>query len=179
MPTLDPLQYPIGPVRLQDTLSESARHDLITQIQSTPTLLRRAVAGLSEEQVNTVYRPNGWTIRQVVHHLPDSHLNAYIRFRWALTEESPTIKAYDQDRWAQLPDACEGPIEESLLLLDALHTRWCRLMKAMTLSDWQRKVVHPEDGERTCQDFLIIYAWHGLHHVAHITNLRIRQQWDE
>jgi len=173
----DDLRYPIGHPQLQVDLSNTKVKELIEQIQSTPILLRQAVAGLSEEQLDTPYRYGGWTVRQVVHHVADSHLNAYVRFRWALTEKLPVIKAYKQDEWARLPDACNGPIEESLLLLDVLHSRWCRLLKTMNKSDWASKVIHPEDGKRTCLDFLIIYAWHGLHHIAHITNLRIREEW--
>ncbi|MCY4159796.1 MAG: putative metal-dependent hydrolase [Bacteroidetes bacterium] len=173
----DNLRYPIGHPQLQIEISDAKLEELIGQIQSAPALLRQAVADLSEDQLDTPYRRDGWTVRQVVHHVADSHLNAYIRFRWALTEKSPVIKAYNQDGWARLPDACDGPIEESLLLLDALHSRWCRLLKTMSRSDWTSKVIHPEDGERTCQDFLIIYAWHGLHHITHITNLRNREEW--
>lgn len=173
----DPLRYPIGTPQLLEEISDSERKKRIDAIASTPALLRQAVAGLNDNQLETPYRPDGWTVRQLVHHIADSHLNAYIRFRWALTEDSPKIKAYDQDQWACLPDACDGPVEESLALLDALHRRWCRLMWAMDNDDWERQVDHPEDGIRSCQDFLSIYAWHGLHHIAHITNLRDRQGW--
>ena len=173
----DPLRYPLGTPPLSKEISDSERKNCIDAIASAPALLREAVAGLNDDQLDTTYRPDGWTIRQVVHHVSDSHLNAYIRFRWALTEDFPEIKAYDQDSWARLPDACNGPVEESLALLEAMHRRWCRLMLAMDTADWKRKVLHPEDGERTCLDFLIIYAWHGRHHIAHITNLRDRKGW--
>ncbi len=177
MRLLDPLRFPIGSPQVKKHLSDSERSKLIDQIESAPALLRQAVAGLNDSQLDTPYRSNGWTVRQVVHHIPDSHLNAYIRFRWALTEDFPKIKAYNQDAWAHLADACYGPVEESLALLDALHPRWCRLMRAMSKHDWQSKVMHPEDGLRTCEDFLIIYAWHGCHHIAHITGLRDREKW--
>ncbi len=171
------LKYPLGPLELPDKVSVSYREGRIHVIQVTPRILRQVVRGLSAAQLDTPYRPGGWTVRQLVHHIADSHLNAYIRFRWALTEDSPKIKAYDQDEWACLPDACEGPLEDSLALLDALHSRWCRLMRAMKDKDWKRQVHHPEDGIRSCQDFLIIYAWHGLHHIAHIVCLRDREGW--
>lgn len=177
MAALDPLRYPIGTPKLLKEISSSERKNRVDEIASAPALLRQAVAGLNDNQLETPYRPDGWTVRQLVHHIADSHLNAYIRFRWALTEDLPKIKAYDQDSWALLPDACGGPVEESLALLDALHSRWCRLMRAMDDSDWGRQVDHPEDGIRSCQDFLIIYAWHGLHHIAHITNFRDRKEW--
>ena len=173
----DKLRYPIGLPNLQEEVSEEKKADLIDKIESAPDWLRQAVTGLNHSQLETPYRIGGWTIRQVVHHVADSHLNAYIRFRWALTENVPTIKAYDQNSWACLPDACDGPVEESLELLDALHLRWCRLMRGMSQDDWKRKVIHPEDGERTCQDFLIIYAWHGYHHLAHIMDLCNRKGW--
>ncbi len=171
------LRYPIGSVQIVEELSDLERNNHIDEIASVPELLRQALSGLEEDQLETPYRPDGWTVRQLVHHIADSHLNAYIRFRWALTEDFPLIKAYDQNQWAKLPDACDGPVEESVTLIDALHRRWCRLMRAMDKDDWKREVNHPEDGIRSCQDFLIIYAWHGLHHIAHITNLRERQGW--
>ena len=173
----DQLRYPIGLPQMRIELSEMERTELINQIESTPRLLRQAVSGLGETQLATPYRPGGWSVRQLVHHVADSHLNAYIRFRWALTENTPVIKAYDQDSWASLSDAIDGPVEDSLLLLDALHSRWCRLLRSLDAEEWKRKVIHPEDGDRTCQDFLIIYAWHGAHHIAHITNLQVREGW--
>ncbi len=175
----DSLRYPTGHPDIDKPLSGEERSSLIDKIESLPALLRQAVAGLSFSQQGTSYRTDGWTVRQVVHHVADSHLNAYVRFRWALTEDVPTIKAYDQDGWARLPDACNGPVDESLDLLDALHRRWCRLMREMGKDDWKRRVMHPEDGERTCQNFLIIYAWHGHHHLAHITDLRNREDWHQ
>ena len=173
----DPLRFPIGVPQVGQSLSDAGRSKLIDQIESAPKLLRQALAGLTDSQLDTPYRPDGWTVRQVVHHIPDSHLNAYIRFRWALTEDFPRIKAYDQDAWADLSDARYGPVAESLALLDGLHLRWCRLMRAMSKRDWQCEVMHPEDGLRTCENFLVIYAWHGRHHIAHITGLRDRKEW--
>ncbi len=174
---VDPIRYPLGLPELVEEISDLERNNLIEKIACVPSLLHEAVEGLNDAQLDTAYRPNGWTLRQVVHHLADSHLNAYIRFKWALTEDFPQIKAYDQEEWANLTDAHNAPIQESLKLLDGLHSRWCRLMRSMDDTDWQRRVMHPEDGERTCQAFLMIYAWHGLHHIAHITQLRHRMGW--
>jgi len=174
---VDSLRYPIGHPELLDEISDLERNNLIDKIASVPSLLHVAVEGLNDDQLDTTYRPDGWTLRQVIHHLADSHLNAYIRFKWALTEDFPTIKAYDQDGWATLTDANNAPIEESIKLLDGLHSRWCRLMRTMDDADWHRRVMHPEDGERSCLTFLMIYAWHGYHHLAHINNLRNRMGW--
>jgi hypothetical protein len=138
--------------------------------------LKAAIARLNEPQLDTPYRPGGWTVRQVVHHLPDSHMNAFVRFKLALTEEEPTIKGYDEARWAQLADA-KAPTDPSLLLLENLHKRWILLLDSLTPSDWQRKFRHPERGAVTLENNLQLYAWHGRHHVAHITALRERNNW--
>jgi uncharacterized damage-inducible protein DinB len=129
------------------------------------------VEGLSEEQLNTPYRPGGWTVRQVVHHLPDSHMNSYVRFKLALTEDAPTIKPYDEALWANLADSSTTPLETSLALLDALHVRWVRLLKSMTDADFMREFRHPESGLIRLDQNLALYAWHGKHHVAHITSV--------
>lgn len=143
-----------------------------------PVLLRRAVAGLNDRQLDTPYRDGGWTVRQVAHHLVDSHVNAYCRFKLAMTEDDPTIKPYAEALWAELADGTSGPIEPSLAILDGLHSRWSRLLEAFTDSDWHRGFVHPEHGKRfTLGRTLAMYAWHGKHHVAHITALRARQEW--
>ncbi|MCY4224311.1 MAG: putative metal-dependent hydrolase [Bacteroidetes bacterium] len=177
MSLTDPLRYPIGAPELPEDISDLERNNCIDKIAFTPALLREALDGLNDAQLDTPYRPDGWTIRQLVHHIADSHLNAYVRFKWALTEDFPEIKTYDQDAWANLKDDYDAPVEVSLQLIDALHTRWCRLLRSMDENDWKRKVLHPEDGERSCQAFLMIYAWHGLHHIAHISNLRKRTGW--
>ena len=127
--------------------------------------------GLSEQQLDTPYRPEGWTVRQVAHHVPDSHLNSYIRFKLALTEQEPTIKPYDEDRWARLADTPTTPVEVSLALLDSLHDRWVRLLRSLRPEDWKRTFRHPELGPVSLEKNLALYAWHGRHHVAHITSL--------
>lgn len=173
------LRYPIGRFELPAQLTTPERSALIDTIAATPAALRVAVRGLSDTQLDTPYRPGGWTVRQVVHHVPDSHLNSYVRFRLALTEEQPTIKPYDEARWAELPDA-KGPlVAESLALLEALHARWVSLLRAMTPAEFARTLVHPErPGAPMSLDTMVaLYAWHGRHHVAHITALRERMGW--
>ncbi len=149
----------------------------LTNISQTPANLRAAVTGLSEQQLDTPYRPGGWTIRQVVHHVPDSHLNAYVRFKLALTEEEPTIKPYAEDRWAVLADSHSTPIDVSLMLLEALHTRWMRPLGSLAAADWKRTFRHPELGVVSLEKNLALYAWHGRHHIAHVTSLRERSGW--
>lgn len=170
------LRFPIGKFeRIADVTAEM-RAKLIGEIASLPSQVRAAVDGLSEDQIDTQYRPDGWTVRQVVHHIPDSHSHAFIRFKWALTEEAPAIKAYYEDRWAELGDA-KMPIENSLDLLDAFHIRWVALLNSMSESDFSRKLVHPETGEWKLSEMLTLYVWHGKHHAAHITKLRERNGW--
>jgi len=135
------------------------------------------VAGLTGAQLDTPYRPGGWTVRQVVHHVPDSHLNSYVRFRWALTEEEPDIKAYHEDRWAELADARTAPVEVSLALLDSLHARWVALLRSLNEQEWKRTFRHPQHGLITLEKNAALYAWHGRHHTAHITRLRERNGW--
>jgi hypothetical protein len=165
------LQYPIGRFSFPDSATAEQRQAWIREIARTPQELRAAVAGLSAQQLDTPYRPGGWTVRQVVHHLPDSHMNAFVRFKLALTEDQPTIKPYDEARWAVLADTTL-PIAPSLDLLEALHFRWVRLLESMSDRDYERKFVHPESGALTLNQWLAQYAWHGRHHVAHITSLR-------
>jgi hypothetical protein len=150
---------------------------MIDEIAAAPAQLRAAVAGLDDAQLDTPYRQDGWTVRQVVHHVFDSHVNAYVRFRWALTEDAPLIKAYDEKEWARLPDAVSAPVAVSLDLLDALHKRWLILLRALTPEDFERKWISPDFGELGVGVLLQIYAWHGQHHVAHITSLREREGW--
>lgn len=150
---------------------------MIDQIAATPVRMREAVAGLTPAQLDTPYREGGWTVRQVVHHVPDSHLNAYTRFKLALTEETPTIRPYDEAKWAALADTHATPISTSLDLLESLHDRWVRLLRSMKESDFQRRLIHPESGEQSVDNLLALYAWHGRHHVGHITSLRARRRW--
>jgi len=170
------LSFPIGKPERPDTLTPEKRRELIATIAEAPSKLRAAVAGLSPAQLDTPYRPGGWTVRQVVHHLPDSHMNAYARFKLALTEEQPTIKPYEEAAWANLADSC-GPIEPSLALFESLHQRWVPLLESLSPADWAKKFNHPESGLNTLDKSLSIYAWHGKHHVAHITSLRQRNGW--
>ncbi len=187
------LRYPIG--RFEAPPLPADRDPWLEQLTEAPALLRAAVAGLDDGRLDIAYRPGGWTVRQVVHHLPDSHMNSYIRFKWThhhlpdshmnsyirfkwtLTEAEPVIKAYSEADWAELADS-RGPIEPSLLILDALHRRWLTLLQAMTDSDYQRTFEHPETGRHvSLTSTLALYAWHGRHHVAHITALRERLGW--
>jgi uncharacterized damage-inducible protein DinB len=170
------LRYPIGPFVPPERVTPGARAEAIDAIAAVPGSLRAAVESLSEDQLNTPYRPGGWTVRQVVHHVPDSHLNAFIRIKLALTEDEPTIKPYDQAAWAQLPDAF-GPIEHSLDLLDGLHRRWVHLLGQLSPGDFGRQLNHPESGVLTVDHVVALYAWHGRHHVAHVTTLRDRMGW--
>jgi hypothetical protein len=171
------LRYPIGKFHFDGPLTEQQKQTSLDDIANAPANLRAAVKGLSEAQLDTPYRPEGWTVRQVVHHVPDSHMNAYIRFKLALTEEEPTIKPYAEDRWAKLADTKSTPIEVSLTMLDSLHDRWVRLLRSLISEDWKRAFRHPELGAMTLEKTLALYAWHGRHHVAHVTALRERSGW--
>ena len=173
------LRYPIGRFERPVDPSAADRAAWIEAIAGAPAALRNAVLGLDDAQLDTPYRPDGWTVRQLVHHLPDSHLNSYVRFKLALTEREPTIKPYDEKGWAELPDGRGPLVAESLALLDALHARWVYLLRAMTPADFARTLVHPErpGAPMTLDVMLALYAWHGRHHVAHITALRERQGW--
>ncbi len=171
------LRYPIGKFTYNGPPTPEQRQELLNAIAQAPTNLRAALKGLSEKQLDTPYRPEGWTVRQVTHHVPDSHLNAYIRFKLALTEEEPTITPYAEDRWAQLADTRATPVEISLTLLDSLHDRWVRLLRSLQPEDWKRTFRHPELGLVSLEKNLSLYAWHGRHHVAHITALRERSGW--
>src|SRR5499427_1454477 len=171
------LRYPIGPFTPDSNPTPELRAKHIEEIAGLPRRFRAAITGLSKEQFDTPYREGGWTVRQVVHHVPDSHLNSYIRFKWALTEEQPTIKAYYEDRWAELPDTKTTPIQVSLALLEYLHQRWTNLLRSFRVDDWNKTLRHPEMGLMTLDQMLALYAWHGRHHVAHITALRERMGW--
>jgi uncharacterized damage-inducible protein DinB len=172
------LRYPIGPFAYDGDMTDARRAACVARIAAAPAALRSALAGLSDAQLDTPYRPGGWTLRQVVHHLPDSHMNAYTRFRLTLTEDQPTIKTYDEARWAELPDARTLPVEVSLALLEALHVRWTALLRGLTAADRARQLFHPEHGRlMTLDELLALYAWHGEHHTAHVTSLRARSGW--
>src|SRR5271155_762353 len=164
-------RFPIGKMEMPKEVTSVRRKAAIEEIAATPAKLRAAVAGLSDAQLDTPYREGGWTVRQVVHHVPDSHLNAYIRMRLALTEEKPTIRPYEEARWAQLADS-KLPIEVSQTLLDCVHTRWDSVWRSMKPEHFARLLIHPEHGERTIDWLLFVYEWHGQHHAAHITELR-------
>ncbi len=170
-------RYPLGKFRYEGPPSEQQKQKFLDDIASTPANLRAAVKGLSPAQLDTPYRDGGWTVRQVVHHVPDSHLNSYVRFKLALTEDNPTIKPYEEDRWAKLADTAATPVEVSLTMLEALHDRWVRLLRSLNPDDWKRTFRHPALGEMTLEKNLALYAWHGRHHVAHITELRKRMGW--
>ena len=172
------LKYPVGKFEFDAPIAEADHARLIDEIAATPAALRAAVTGLSRDQLETRYRPGGWTVKQVVHHVPDSHMNAYSRFKLALTEDEPTIKPYDEAKWAELPDSQKVAAEVSLRLVEAIHERWVPLLRSMDSADFRRGFRHPEHGRvLTLQQVLGLYAWHGRHHVAHITTLRDREGW--
>lgn len=170
------LRYPIGPYQAAPLTAASRRNHLQT-IAGGVEQLRLAVKGLAPVQLDTPYRPGGWTVRQVVHHLPDSHMNAYIRCRMALTEDKPKIKTYDEARWAELEDARRGQLEASFKMLETIHIRWGALLRSLTEDDWKRVYIHPENGKVSIEAALAQYAWHMRHHTAHITSLRERSGW--
>jgi len=170
------LSYPIGKFQWSGPNTEADRQRYIDEIAHASGDMRAAVFGLSDSQLDMPYRPGGWTVRQVAHHLPDSQLNAYIRFKLALTEENPPIKTYNEKAWAELPDS-RMPVENSLLLLDSVHKRWISILRAMKPEDFARTIQHPELGTVQLDRYLALYAWHCKHHVAHITALRERNGW--
>jgi hypothetical protein len=175
---MEDLKYPIGKFQRPSSAKDEDRARWVAEISETPDWLREAVEGLTDEQLNTPYRPEGWTVRQLVHHLADSHVNAYVRIRLALTEDTPTIRLYDQGGWANLPDAKLGPVEPSLVLLEAIHERWVSLVSILDGEKLRREFIHPEANQKMNIDTLLaMYAWHGRHHVAHINGLRERMNW--
>ena len=175
VPVIDP-RYPIGTFNYEGPYSQAQREQLITVLAELPERIRAAVNGLDDRQLDTPYRDGGWTVRQTVHHVADSHMNSFIRFRLALTEDNPTIKPYNEARWAELPDTSE-PVEVSLKLIEGLHRRMEVMLGSLKESDWQLTFVHPERGPMTLDMNLGLYAWHSRHHVAHITQLRKRMGW--
>lgn len=174
---MEDLRYPIGVFHWSGQASEEQLQRWIQEIEELPVLLRLAVKGLDTEQLDTPYRPEGWTVRQVVHHVADSHINSYIRFKLALTEDQPTIKPYEEALWAELADSTTLPVETSLALLDALHLRWVTVLRAMSAADFERSFVHPVSGVLTLAQAAGLYSWHGRHHLAHITSLKERMGW--
>ncbi len=172
---IDP-RYPIGKFARPEAISTDDRLGAIATLADLPSELRNAIKGLAYAQLNTPYRDGGWTLRQVVHHLADSHMNAFIRVRLALTEDWPTIKPYNEAAWATLHD-CTSPVEWSLEILESLHARWVILLQSLDDTQWQRGFRHPENGPQTVELATLIYAWHSRHHVAHITHLRAKQHW--
>jgi len=171
------LSYPIGKYEPVSGLSADKRAELIDDVAATPARMRAAIAGLDDTQLDTPYRDGGWTVRQVVHHVADSHMNCLIRFKLALTEDEPTIKPYAEGLWAELDDTRVAPIDMSLEILDGVHRRWDVVLRAMKPDEFARRFRHPERGTVTLDDTLGLYAWHGRHHVAHITRLRDREGW--
>jgi len=169
--------FPIGQFEAPARMDAALRTSLIEQLADAPQALRRAVEGLTDAQLDTPYRDGGWTVRQVVHHLPDSHVNGYVRFKLGLTEDSPETRGYQQAQWAELPEARTGPIAMSLDLLGALHSRWVACLRAMPASAFERTVRSPRFGVVPLDHQLALYAWHGRHHVAHITTLKAAKGW--
>ena len=173
---MDP-RYPIGGYQPPKEVTPAMRQRAIDDIAALPAQFRAAIQGLNDAQLDTPYREGGWTVRQVVHHVPDSHMNAYVRWKLALTEDQPTIKPYEEARWAELADTKSTPIEVSLVLLDTLHDRWVRLLRSVKDSDFARTFRHPDHGVRTLDWMLFLYQWHGKHHTVHITELRKQRGW--
>lgn len=173
---MDP-RYPIGNFEMPKQVTAARRQQAMDELAVTPAKLRAAAKGLNDTQLDTPYRDGGWTVRQVIHHVPDSHLNAYVRLKLALTEEKPTIKPYDEAAWAKLEDSKSTPIEVSQTLLDSVHARWDRLWRSLKPEHFARVLIHPDHGERTVDWLLFVYEWHGKHHTAHITELRKKKGW--
>jgi uncharacterized damage-inducible protein DinB len=173
----DDIRYPTGKWIRQPSIDAKTCADMIQQIAATPSALAAAVKGLTDAQLDTPYRPGGWTPRQIVHHLVDSHMNAYIRFKLGMTEDNPTIKAYDEKKWAETVDGATAPVETSLAMIDGLHRRWVQFLTSMDMNGFARTIQHPERGPMALSDLLQLYAWHGRHHTAHITGLRQRMGW--
>jgi hypothetical protein len=172
------LRYPIGKFRHEGVIAKETREQWISEIAQLPAALVEAVVDLREEQLDTPYRPEGWTVRQVAHHLPDSHMNSWIRFKLALTEQNPTIRPYEEQLWAELPDAKEAPVAPSIALLQSLHDRWATLLRGMGEDDFGKTFYHPGSNETFRLDEVLgMYAWHGRHHVAQIQSLRNRMGW--
>lgn len=177
MPILDTLRYPIGRFDAPAAIAPEDLARWTSELEGLPTRLASAVAGLTEAQLDTPYRPGGWTVRQVVHHVADSHTNAYVRFKLTLTEEAPTIRPYDEGAWAELGDVRASPVALSVSFLGFLHQRWCVLLRSLGPPDFERTYVHPEWGVTSLALAVGQYAWHGRHHLAHVTGLAEREGW--
>ena len=175
--TIDEIRFPVGDFVIDPAITAEKRKTWIQQIQDAPTKLRGALLGLSEDQINTRYREGGWTLKQVVHHLADAQMNGFIRFKLAMTEERPAIKTYEETLWAETSDGRDAPVEHSLQILDALHARWVIFLRSLPESGFARTFRHPQRGELTLDSALQLYAWHGVHHTAHVTEHRKRQGW--
>lgn len=176
---LEKLKYPIGRFQFVSNYSNKEGDQFLKKIEELPAKLRTLVNGWDEEKLNTPYRPDGWTVKQLLHHIPDSHMNSYVRFKWTLTEEKPIIKAYYEARWAEIIDSSETPVSISLDLLENLHKRWMILMNNLTDDQWKRSFIHPESNrEITLEELMPLYAWHSEHHFEHINQLKIRMGWD-
>jgi len=174
----DDLRYPTGKFTFDPDVTPDTRTKSIAAIREAPALMRAALQGLSDAQLDTPYRDGGWTPRQIAHHVPESHMNAYIRFKLALTENNPTIKPYDENLWAKTPDVAREPAATSIALLESLHKRWVTLLEAMKSEDFARTVFHPEHKRELSLDWMLqLYSWHGKHHASHITGLRSRHGW--
>jgi uncharacterized damage-inducible protein DinB len=176
MAATDP-RYPIGKLQRPATVDSVQRRAFMDQLGAAPAALRKAVQGLNDKQLDTPYRDGGWTLRQVVHHLADSHLNAYVRVKFALTEQEPRVMVWQEQLWAELPDGRSMPVEPSLQIFDSVHQRWLGALREQPEAVFQRAVMHPENGRLTIDALLATYAWHGAHHTAHITTLRKAKNW--
>ena len=170
------LRFPIGEFDSSFEISPELRRSFIETIEELPSKIRNAVSGLTDDQLDTQYRPEGWTVRQVVHHVADSHLNSFCRFKLALTEDVPRIRAYHEDLWAELPDS-KLPVEVSLKIIEGIHTRWSALLNSMSDEDFAKELKHPESGEWSLDKMLGLYDWHSKHHTAHIASLRQSKGW--
>lgn len=171
------LRFPVGQFQPPEQITRAMRSKFIRTIEQLSPNLKDAVDSLTDEQLDTAYRPEGWTVRQVVHHIADSHLNSFCRFKLGLSENSPIIKTYDEAMWAEMADARDAPIELSLSIIDGLHARWTRLLNSMSDEDFEKKINHPERGAMNLGELLALYDWHSRHHTAHITKLRERNNW--
>ena len=174
---IEKLKYPIGRYQLEDNINKSSIARWIKEIESLPEKLFEAVKGLNKDQLQTQYRPDGWTVQQVIHHIADSHLNAYIRFKLALTEDKPIIKPYDEALWAKLPDSRLVDVNVSIELIKSLHKRWTTLLKELSEEELEKEFLHPESGMKNLKETICHYSWHGNHHLAHITSLKKRMSW--
>lgn len=174
---MEDLRYPIGQFDHTGPVTDADLRGWLGDIEALPEQMRLAIAGLTDQQLDTRYRPDGWTLRQVVHHVPDSHLNAYVRCKWALTEDTPRIKAYHEERWAELTDYRTVPVSSSLEFLGVLHRKWLGLLRSLSREELSRKFLHPESGVTPLDRTIGMYAWHGRHHLAHITTAVKREGW--